>query len=96
MQYYFNNHKNKGMRITQSFEGNTKYHYTINDSALNLQTKTFRGINNYISSFSWRANIWRDWFYYEVSPSVNFKIDYDYKPNYSIRLFFDFYFGKYH
>jgi len=94
-EYYFNSKKNKGMRMTQAFMGNTKYHYTLKDSMLNKQSKTFGGINNYISSFSWRENIWRDWFYYEITPSVNFKIDYDYKPNYAIRIFFDFYFGKY-
>ena len=95
MQYYFNTHKNKGMRLTQAFLGNTKYHYTVEDDMLTPQTKTFGGINNYITSFSWRENIWRDWFYYEISPSVNFLIDHDYKPNYSLRIFFDFYFGKY-
>lgn len=94
-QYYFNSRKNKGMRLTQTFVGNTKYHYSVDNGDLGMQQKTFGGIHNYITSFSWRENIWRDWFYYEISPSVNFLIDHDYKPNYSLRIFFDFYFGKY-
>jgi hypothetical protein len=54
------------------------------------------GIHDYVTSFSWRANIWRKWFYYEVRPSVSFHKQYDYEPNYQVRLFFDFYFGKIH
>ena len=94
-QYYFNTKKNSGLRLSQSFLGNTKYKKTIGTDATVSSSDIYAGINNYITSFSWRQNIWRDWFYYEVTPSVNFHKDHDYKPNYAIRLFLDFYFGQY-
>jgi hypothetical protein len=96
LQYYWVSKKNTGLRITQSFLGNTKYPYITDKNTEPTQTKTYAGINNYITSFSWRKNVWRKWFYYEVRPSVNFHKQYDYDPNYSIHLFFDFYFGQYH
>jgi hypothetical protein len=83
-EYFVNKNANSGFSASQTFRGNTKY----------SQTNRFNGIHNYITSFSWRENIWRKWFYYEVRPGVNFDRDYDYKANYSIRLFLDFYFGR--
>ncbi len=94
-QYYFNSKKNSGLRLSQSFLGNTKYKKIIGTKPTVFSNDTYGGINNYVTSFSWRQNIWRDWFYYEVTPSVNFHKDHDYKPNYAIRLFLDFYFGQY-
>jgi len=96
LQYYWSNKEKTGLGFSQTFFGNTKYHYTIDKFAPIPQSETFGGINNYVTSFTWRANIWRDWFYYEVRPSVNFHIENDYKPNYAVRLIFDFYFGQYH
>jgi len=91
-QYYSNPKQNVGLRLSQSFLGNTKYK---NPQNIHL-SKTYTGINNYITSLSYRANIWRKWFYYEIRPAVNFHKKYDYEANYSVRLFFDFYFGEYH
>ncbi len=88
-QYYFNARKKSGMRISQSFLGNTKYtHYS--------KTHKHTGIHNYVSSLSWRASIWRKWFYYEIRPAVNFHRENNYSPQYSMRFFIDFYFGKYY
>jgi len=91
-QYYLNPKQNVGLRFSQSFLGNTKYKTPKN---INL-SKTYSGINNYVTSLSYRANIWRKWFYYEIRPAVNFHKKYNYEANYSVRLFFDFYFGEYH
>lgn len=89
-QYYWNLGKDSGLEITQSFFGNTSYNdfYTYD--------KDYSRINNYVSSISWRENIWRKWFYYEIKPSINFHKDHDYKPSYAIRFSLDFYFGDYH
>jgi len=95
LQYYWSPKKDTGLRLSQSFWGNTKYKYIVDNNAEFPETKSYSGINNYVTSFSWRANIWRKWFYYEVRPGVNFHKQYDYEPNYTIRLFFDFYFGQY-
>jgi len=95
LQYYWSPKKDTGLRLSQSFWGNTEYKYIVDKNAEFPETKSYSGINNYVTSFSWRENIWRKWFFYEVRPGVNFHRQYDYKPNYTIRLFFDFYFGQY-
>ena len=89
LQYFWNLEENGKLEFTQSFFGNTHYndYYEFD--------KKYSGINNYVSSISWRQNIWRDWFYYEIKPSVNFHKDYAYKASYSIRFNFDFYFGNF-
>jgi hypothetical protein len=83
-EYLKNKTDNTGFSIAQTFEGNTKY----------SRREHYKGINNYITIFTWRENLWRKWFFYEVHPSVNFDRDHDYKANYSVRFFLDFYFGK--
>lgn len=95
LQYYWSPKKDTGLRLSQSFLGNIKYQYTIDKNVEFSQTKNHRGINNYVTSFSWRENIWHKWFYYEVRSGVNFAKEYDYEPNYMIRIFVDFYFGQY-
>lgn len=92
LQYYWTHIENIGFSLSQSFVGNTKYTY---NSTVTAQTRMYSSINNYVTSFRWRENIWRKWFYYEVSPSVNFDKAYEFKANYSIRVLFDFYFGDY-
>jgi len=89
LQYYKNLGKNAGWELTQSFFGNTHYnHFYEND-------ENYNGINNYVTSVSWRENVWKKWFYYEIRPSVNFHKDHNYRPSYSIHFLVDFYFGKY-
>jgi len=95
-QYFRATKKDAGYGFAQSFYGNTKYEYIVDNSAGVPETETFGGINTYITSFSWRENIWRKWFYYEIRPSVAFERQYDYEPNYRVRIFLDFYFGKHH
>jgi hypothetical protein len=93
-QYFKATEIDSGFGIAQSFYGNTKYEYTVNGSAGLPETETFGGINTYITTLSWRQNIWRKWFYYEIRPSVSFERQYDYEPNYRALIFLDFYFGK--
>jgi len=88
-RYYLNLGKDSGLELSQSFFGNTHYsHYYALDESYN-------NINNYVTSISWRENLWRKWFYYEIRPTVNFHKDYNYKPSYSLRFLFDIYFGEY-
>ena len=88
-EYYSTFRKNSGFGVRQSFLGNTHYNdfYEFD--------KDYNGINNYVTSVTWRENIWRKWFYYELRPTVNFHKDHDYTPSYSMRVILDFYFGKY-
>lgn len=95
LQYYCCRKKNTGLRFAQTFIGNTEYPYIVDNGIEPAQTRTYGGINNYISSVTWRRNVWRKWFYFEVTPSVSFHKQYDWDPNYTLRVFFDFYFGKF-
>ena len=94
-QYYRSTKKDTGFGFGQTFFGNTEYEYTTEKGVPHPKTKKYGGIHNYVTNFSWRANIWRKWFFYEVRPSVSFHKQYDYEPNYRVRIFFDFYFGKF-
>ena len=93
-QYYWSPIENIGLRVSQSFIGNTKYPYVADPNIEPPQIKTYGGIYDYVSSFSLRQNIWRKWFFYEVRPGVSFHKDHDYEPNYTLRVFVDFHFGK--
>ena len=84
-QYYFSGKKDMGLRLSQSFSGNTEY--------IKLNKNRYKGVNDYRTSFSYRATILRKWFYYEISPSVNFYEKNEYRANYALRFFLDFYFG---
>jgi len=96
IQYYFSQKRdNTGLRLSQTFFGNTEYPYVVNENVDPPLTKIYGGVNTYTSTLTWRRNVWRKWFYYEVRPAVSFQKMYDWDPNYSIRIFFDFYFGKF-
>ena len=89
--YFHATSKGAGLSISQSFSGNTKY--TYNDHNDNLLS--FRGISAYSTDLSWRDNIWKKWFFYEVRPGVDFARANDYKANYKVLFLTDFYFGYY-
>jgi len=95
LQYYWSPFDNIGLRVSQSFLGNTKYPYVVDSSIEPPQTENYGGIYDYTSSISLRHNIWRKWFFYEVRPGVNFHKAHDYEANYTLRIFFDFHFGKF-
>jgi len=95
LQYYCCRKKNTGLRFSQTFIGNTEYPYIVDNAVEPPLTKTYGGINNYITAVTWRRNVWRKWFYFELTPAVSFQKQYDWDPNYQVRLFFDFYFGKF-
>ena len=95
LQYFNNPSRNKGLQSTIAFLGNTKYYPEDIEEYNSSNRDSYAGINNYYASLSWRENIWRKWFYYEVRPAVNFHKKHDYKANYSVLIMFDFYFGRY-
>jgi hypothetical protein len=85
--YYLTLSKRKGFGISQRFWGNSKY-------SCNEEPQEFSGISNYTTQLSWRQTIFRKWITYEVQPIVSFHRQYDYEPNYMLRLYVDFYFGN--
>ncbi|WP_455755871.1 hypothetical protein [Sulfurimonas sp.] len=86
LQHYWTLSDKKGLLLSQTFSGNTKYQYNgVRDS----------GITNYATSLNFRRSVFRKWFFYEISPSVSFSKQYDYKANYGIILLIDFYFGNF-
>lgn len=90
LQYYY-----KTFNISQTFSGNTKYRFVTNDSSIPTKTEEYNMINNYTTAMRFRENIWREWFFYELKPSINFHKDNLYKPNYRLQFFIDIYFGNY-
>ncbi|CAA6803681.1 MAG: Unknown protein [uncultured Sulfurovum sp.] len=95
LEYYTNANANSGLHFAQGFYGNTRYRHRDKAYRIDHPKNEYSGVHNYVTTISYRANIWRKWFYYEIKPSVNFHKDFDYEPNYALRFFFDFYFGEY-
>ena len=93
--YYKSLNTHTGFGFGQSFYGNTEYEYTTEKGNPHPKTKKYGGIHDYVTSVSWRTNVWRKWFFVEVRPSVSFHKQYDYDPNYRVSVFFDFYFGRF-
>ena len=93
--YYYTPKKTTGLSLRQSFWGNSKYRYTIDNSTDPVTlSEPYSGISNYQTTVSWRQSIWRKWFAYEVQPAISFHRQYNYEPNYMLRLNLDFYFGN--
>jgi len=89
LQYYWSPMENIGLRLSQSFLGNTKYQHISDDGISPPYLEEYGGVNEYVSSFSLRQNIWKSWFFYDVQPGVSFHKKYDYEANYMFRVFFD-------
>ena len=89
-QYYWDT-----FNIAQTFSGNTKYKYIGDETSTPPKTDESVIVNNYTTSMRFRQNIWKDWFFYEVGPSISFNNDKLYRPNYSLYFSIDMYFGNY-
>lgn len=80
--------KKSSLALWQSFAGHSEYTY-IKDGQLQHYNK----INSYKTQVSWRQNIWKQWFYYEIIPALSFDKKYNFQKNYQISFLVDFYFG---
>lgn len=94
LQHYWLLKDNAGLSLSQSFSGNTEYEYSTNNPLLPEETKKDGGITNYTTSVSYRRSVWRKWFFYGVTPNVNFKKQNNYEPAYGLNFFLDLYFGN--
>ncbi len=94
LKYFFTLNKTTAISLKQSFFANTKYQHITSNHDLNIKHKTFSGVHDYETQFNLRKNIWKKWFYYELTPGVNFHKKHRYKANYSIYFSIDMYFGK--
>jgi len=81
-----------GLQFNQGIYGNTKYEYIVDDAT--EEKDTYSGINNYITTITFRQNFYRSWLFYEVSPGVDFQKVHDFKPNYRLYVRLDAFFGK--
>jgi len=86
VQHYWVLNKKAALNLSQLFSGNTEYEY---------MTKKYRGITNYTTSLSFRKTALRRWFYYGVTPSINFAKEHNYKANYELNFYLEFYFGHF-
>lgn len=89
-QYFYSPKENTSISFSQSFLGNTAYEYNLNDTT----TSVYNGIYNYTTSFIWRKNIYKKWLFSQIVPTLSFHKKYEYNPNYTLVVLFDFYFGK--
>jgi len=85
-QYYWNSHKKNVFALSETLSGNTEYR-------VYPYSKKYSGINNYTTSLTFRRNIWKKWFFYQLTPSVNFHKENSYKANYAINFLINIYFG---
>lgn len=92
VQWFWNPRKHAGLNLSLGFNGSTKYQNTVVYSDPPLIKEENR-VYNYLFSIRWRENIWKEWFFYEISPGVNYHESHDYRPNYNINLRIDLFFG---
>ena len=81
--------KNLGLSFLQYVNGSTKYQHAVDEDADPVIYEDYNGIYNYGTSITLRQNVWRPWFFYELEPGVNFHKQFDYEPNYTLRILFD-------
>jgi hypothetical protein len=81
-----------GLQFNQGVYGNTKYEYTVNE--ITEEKEIYSGINNYVTTLTFRQNFYRKWLFYEVSPGVNFSKNHDFDPNYRFYVRLDAFFGN--
>ena len=81
-----------GFRFSQGIYGNTKYKYIVDE--ITKETKEYNKINNYVTTLTFRQNVYRKWLFYEISPSVNFHKEHDFNQNYRLYLRLDVFFGN--
>lgn len=91
--YYWFTKKRGGLNISQTLSGNTKYKDVKYNAKNQDNAKIYDGINNYETAISWRDNIWKQWLFYEIRPSVNFHKKHDFEANYAIKFTLDYYIG---
>ena len=94
LHYYWSPDASHGLDVGMFFEGNTEYSYTADIDTPQAHLESYSGINHYSLSIGWRASVWRDWFFYEITPQVHFRRKYDYDPDYALRFYLDFYFDQ--
>jgi len=85
VEHYWILSKTAALNVSQLFSGNTEYEY---------KSKKYREITNYTTALSFRKNALRKWFFYGITPSLNFNRIHDYEVNYGLNFYLEFYFGQ--
>jgi hypothetical protein len=95
IQYFYNPQHNRGLSLSLYANGNTKYgDYELN-TRTNLSTYTNKNqFYSYILAPSWRENIYKDWLFFQITPSVVWHEERDYDRSYNLAFSFDLYFGN--
>jgi len=83
--------KKVGVELSQHIYGNTKYIY---EDTVSGNSEIYSDINKYITEITLRRNIYRRWFFYEISPAVSFSKANNFEANYIIFAKIDLFFGK--
>lgn len=77
------------------------YYLAVNGRTKDLTGTTYHdgsmpqeGVYNYSAGVIWRQQLFKDYLFYQIEPILSYHEQYDYKPNYLLRLSFDLYFGN--
>jgi hypothetical protein len=89
---YWTLSRHTGMRLVQTFRGDTGYEYTPEGES---GPRSYKGIYNYTTAFGYRRSLWRPWFFVEVIPAVSYDRSRDYRPAYSVTFMMDLFIGNY-
>jgi hypothetical protein len=92
VQWFWSPREHAGLDLSLGFNGSTQYENTVVYTDPPLIQEENR-VYNYLLSIRWRENIWKKWLFYEITPGVNYHEIHDYRPNYSINLRIDLFFG---
>lgn len=52
------------------------------------------GVYEYAAGVVWRQQLWKNYLFYQIEPILSYHEQYDYQPNYLLRLSLDLYFGN--
>ncbi|HHH73005.1 MAG TPA: hypothetical protein ENL04_04190 [Sulfuricurvum sp.] len=99
MQYdasisYFNTVKyNVGFRTYVSLSGETTLNEGRYENPRYDDVDPHSGVNRYSLGASWKSSFLRKWLFFELEPRVDFDMLYNWRPNYVVRYWLEFYFG---
>lgn len=99
MQYfatlsYFNTVKyNVGFRTYISLAGETKLNEGRYENPRYDDVDPHTGVYRYTVGGSWKSSFLRKWLFFELEPRVDFDMLYNWRPNYVVRYWLEFYFG---
>ncbi len=92
IQWFYYPREHAGLSLTLGANAHTHYEHEI----AGTDPVAFHEANrvyNYLFAIRWRENIWKKWFFYDISPGVNYDKRFEYRANYNLTFRIEFFFG---